>query len=311
MKILFVRSGNNGTDPITQNQGESLRKADCEVEFFNIVGKGIVGYLRNLFILSDVIKKTNPEIIHAHYVYSGILTSFSFSGKPVITSLMGSDVNNAGLFTLWLIRFFTRFVWGASIVKAKCMYDKLGCRNLFIVPNGVDLEVFKPIDKVYAQNKLSWSSRCYNILFPADPGRKEKNFELCQKAIDILKLKFPEVQLHFLVGITPSEVSLWYNAADVVILTSLSEGSPNVIKEAMACNCPIVSTDVGDVKEIIAHTEGCFITGFDPEEICEKTKLALKFGRRTLGRERIKNVSEEVIAKKILNVYSEVMGASQ
>jgi glycosyltransferase involved in cell wall biosynthesis len=193
MKILFVRSGNNGTDPITQNQGESLRREGIEIEFFNISGKGVWGYCRNLFILRDVVKMTNPDIIHAHYVFSGILTSFSFSGKPVVTSLMGSDVNNAGLFTLGLIKFFTRFIWNATIVKAKCMYDKLGYRNIFIVPNGVDLNMFKPVDRVYAKTILGRSSRNYNILFPADPRRKEKNFDLFQKAMNILKIKLPNV----------------------------------------------------------------------------------------------------------------------
>jgi teichuronic acid biosynthesis glycosyltransferase TuaC len=93
----------------------------------------------------------------------------------------------------------------------------------------------------------------------------------------------------------------------VVLLTSLWEGSPNVIKEAMACNTPIVSTDVGDVKEIIGKTEGCFITSFDPEDVSDKIKKALEFGKRTTGREDIKHLESGVVAKRIIAIYKNVL----
>ena len=102
-------------------------------------------------------------------------------------------------------------------------------------------------------------------------------------------------------------MSIYFNASDLVLLTSFWEGSPNVIKEAMACNVPIVSTDVGDVKEVIGKTEGCYITSFDPEDVAEKIKLALKFGKRTTGIEDIKHLESSLIAKKIIKIYKSVL----
>jgi len=89
----------------------------------------------------------------------------------------------------------------------------------------------------------------------------------------------------------------------MVILTSKFEGSPNVIKEAMACNCPIVSTDVGDVREVIGNTEGCFITSFEPEGVAKKIKLAIEFNKKTNGRDNITHLDEKVIAQRLIDVY--------
>ena len=100
---------------------------------------------------------------------------------------------------------------------------------------------------------------------------------------------------------------MYLNAADALVLTSLWEGSPNVIKEAMACNLPIVSTDVGDVKEVIGDTEGCYITSYEPSDVAGKIKLALDFGKRTNGREKIKHLEINTIAKRIIDVYNEVL----
>jgi glycosyltransferase involved in cell wall biosynthesis len=98
------------------------------------------------------------------------------------------------------------------------------------------------------------------------------------------------------------------SGVDVLILTSLFEGSPNVIKEAMACNCPIVSTDVGDVREVFGGIDGCYVSGPDPQDFAEKILEALSFNGRTAGRERIYYLDSEKIAKKISRLYKEVLG---
>jgi len=104
-------------------------------------------------------------------------------------------------------------------------------------------------------------------------------------------------------------VTAYLNAVDVLVLTSFSEGSPNVIKEAMACNCPIVATDVGDVREIIGDTEGCYIAGFDANDVAKKIQLALQFGKRTQGRNRLieLGLDSDTVAQKISSIYSNVL----
>ena len=108
MKVLFVRSGNNGIDPISTSQGKSLEKTGIKVLYFDIIGKGVTGYLRNIGKLRKYVKTHNPDIIHAHYSLSGIVATLIFAGIPVGVSLMGSDVLNADNHFKTLIKIFAK-----------------------------------------------------------------------------------------------------------------------------------------------------------------------------------------------------------
>lgn len=99
----------------------------------------------------------------------------------------------------------------------------------------------------------------------------------------------------------------FYNAADCLLMTSLMEGSLNVIKEALACNCPIVSTDVGDVRAFIANVSGCYLTSFDKHDIAAKLNEALSFNQRTKDSEAIKHLDSECIAEKLITIYKKVL----
>ncbi|MDZ7721981.1 MAG: glycosyltransferase [candidate division KSB1 bacterium] len=108
------------------------------------------------------------------------------------------------------------------------------------------------------------------------------------------------------------EVLDYLNAADVLLLTSRWEGSPNIIKEAMACNCPIVATDVGDIREVFGETEGCYLTSFDPQDVADKLKTALTFAEqygRTKGRQRIFAIGLDstTVARKLISIYEKVL----
>lgn len=307
MKVLFVRSGNNGLDPISQNQGESLSRAHIEMVYFDIIGRGAIGYLKNIFQMRKAIETEMPDIIHAHYSLSGFISTLVFYRKPVVVSLMGSDIKDSNQLGLFIIRIFARFFWSATILKTIKMKDRLKELKTYVIPNGVNLKLFNPIEKETARARLSWANNRKHILFGSDPIRAVKNHNLFKRSIDKLGLEDINFNTHYLKGIERDYVLLHYCAADVLVLTSYSEGSPNVIKEAMACNCPIVSTDVGDVREIISDTEGCYIASFDPEDVCRKIKAALLFGRRTNGRDKIKHLSDEIIARKLINIYEEVI----
>jgi len=303
MRVLIVCSGNskNGISPIVKNQVDSLKKKDLQIEYFLIKGKGLKGYIKNILPLKTYQKKNKFEIIHAHYSLSGIVASIA-GAKPLVVSLMGSDVEGTFFWRI-IIKIFNLLFWNAIIVKSTRMKTHLGIKTAFVIPNGVDFTVFKPSNKTLAQNKVNFNKKKH-IVFLADPQRKEKNFPLAKTAVKFLNNK--NCELNVIYNVEHSIIPVYINAADVILMTSLWEGSPNIIKEAMACNCPIVSTDVGDVKEIFGNTNGCFLTGFEPKDVAQKIKQALEFGKRTNGRSNIEHLESPKIADKIISIYNEI-----
>jgi len=304
MKILFISSGNvhDGISPIVLNQGKSLENEGIEVEFYTIIGKGFRGYLRNVVRIRSHLSKNKYDLIHAHYWLSGIIASLA-GARPLIVSLMGTEART-GRLSRAIIRHFSRNVWDHTIVKSSRIREELNLTKASILPNGIDLERFKPMTREEAKKNVVMGSGKF-ILFASDPSRSEKNYLLAEEAVRRAGIEKDQL---YVVNNQPHELmSYFMNAGDVLLLTSFWEGSPNVIKEAMACGLPIVSTDVGDVREVFDGTEGCYITSYDPDEIADKLKCALQFGRRTTGREKIKHLDEKIIAKKLTGIYTNLL----
>jgi teichuronic acid biosynthesis glycosyltransferase TuaC len=311
MKVLFVLSGNKDkSSNLVVNQAESIISYDKSIviEYFLVKGKGLTGYLKNIKPLKQKIRTFNPDVIHAHYSFCGILSFLSFSKKPIITSLMGSDLH---LKLHWrLVLFISSAFWNVTIVKSKAMLKKYLLSKTVVIPNGVSLDKYPEIGKEEARRLLGLETGKTFVLFLADPGRPEKNFQLAKKACELIKDKYMEL---LVVNHIPHEQTrLYYYAVDVLVLSSFYEGSPNVIKEAMVCNCPIVSTDVGDVSILFDGVQGNFISDFTPEVFSEKIKLAIVFARqhnRTEGRTRIMELGIDAgtIARKIYGIYSEAV----
>ncbi len=307
MKVLFVSSGNLRLkqNPIIINQAKSLEKHhNIRVYHYFIKGKGILGYLKNIPKLRKAIKSYKPDLIHAHYSFAGIISALS-TNKPIITSLMGSDINKPH-FIIAIIKIFSLYVWSCTIVKSEYMKKRINLPKAHVIPNGVDMDFFRPIENCCAQKKVNFAKNEKNILFIGDPARYEKNVELAYKACNLLE-KEVKAKISIVYNTDHKLIPYYLNASDVLLLTSRWEGSPNVIKEAMACNIPIVSTDVGDVKENIRNCNGCFIVDYDPMNIAESLKSALKTNKRTNGRELISHLKSELIANKVVDVYSHII----
>ncbi len=308
MKVLFVSSGNNYSEcPIAYNQANTIINFDTtiEIEHYRIVGKGLIGYLKNILPLRKKIKQFNPNVIHSHYSFSGYLTVLTFTNIPKVTSLMGSDVQLQGLWKC-VLRFFSWF-WDVVIVKSLDMKIKCGIKNALIIPNGVNLTQFDKIEKTIARKRLLLDKDKYYILFLADPSRPEKNYNLAKQAIDKLHSS-QNVSLLTVFNVPFSEIKYYFYAADVVLMTSKYEGSPNVIKEAMACNKPIVSTNVGDVKLLLNEISGCYIVDENPSNIALSIIKALEFNSETKGKKRLieLGIDSLSIASKIVNQYKKI-----
>lgn len=319
IRVLFVAS--RGKENIlVRNQATTLCKFNIIVDFF-AVQSGILNYLMSIVKLKKHLINNHYDLIHAHYGWCGIVSLFGKKREKLIVSFMGDDLvgslNRKYKYTFksklvsYLNIFFAKYFYDFNIVKSINLYEKLkGISNVEIIPNGVNLELFKSIDKSLARDKLSWEPDKKYIIFVTNPEREEKNFKLAEDAVK--RLDNASVILLPVFNIPNERLYLYYSAADLILLTSFHEGSPNVIKEAMACNCPIVSTDVGDIRWVIGDTEGCYITSFEPEEVAKKLQLALDFAERkgrTNGRDRIikLGLDSETIATKIINIYEKVL----
>ena len=301
--MLFVGSGNHGMiSPIIKSQGDSLVPINIEVSYYLIKGKGLRGYLCQIRPLRRYIKDNGFDLIHAHYSLSAFAASIA-GAKPLVVSLMGSDVKATRLYK-GLIRFFAwAFRWKEIIVKSKDMYDDLKLSQAKIVPNGVDLDLFKPLGRKECQLNLCWDVNKKHVLFPANPARQEKDFGLAKGSVALLG---SDVELHVFDNVDHQSTPMLFNAADAVLLTSKWEGSPNVIKEAMACCVPIVTTNVGDVSERLEGVEGCFVAQTrSPEELSILLSKAFLFNGPTKGREKIiaDGMSNCQIAERLLGIY--------
>lgn len=304
MKVLFVGSANrNGEpNPVVLNQGSSLIREGIDLRYYGVEGRGLKGYLGNIISLRKEITKLSPDVIHAHYVLSGVISSLA-GAKPLVVSLMGSDVLGG-----WPQRFISgilaRFFCDTCIVKTREMKDLLKINNVQVIPNGVDFSHYRPMPKDEALTVTGWDGTEINILFPSDPARPEKNFRLAEKSVEAMGND--RVRLQVLDKVPRDKIVFYLNAADVIVVTSKWEGSPNIVKEAMACNRPVVSTIVGDVEELFAGTEGCYAVRPDAQEIALSLNRAIGI-RETNGRDNIAGLDSKTIALRLLKIYSDLI----
>ena len=306
MKVLFVASGNKSVGRVSafvQSQYDSLQKEGLDMMMYPVVGHGWKGYAKNLLALRRLIKKDKPDVVHAHYSSCGYLVSLASLGlkTKTVVSILGSFPRKNR--KLKLVRFCVDHVWDATIVKSERTRSQLD-RDLPVIPNGVDIDRFTLIEQDKAREMVGFDKDKKYVIFVSNPSRPEKQFDLAQAAVE--RLNDETVELVPVFNKPHQEVVNYMCAADVLIMTSSSEGSPNVIKEAMACNCPIVVTDVGDVRWVMDGVEGTFVSNsFEAEELSGLLRKAMDFGARTKGRDRINSLglTASLVAQKILHVY--------
>ena len=306
MKVLFVASGNKSVGKVSafvQSQFDSLQEEGLQMVMFPVVGHGWKGYAKNLRSLRRLIKTEKPDVVHAHYSSCGYLASLASLGlkTKTVVSILGSFPRKSR--KLKLVRFCIDHVWDATIVKSERTKNQLD-RDLPVIPNGVNLDRFTIIDQEKAREIVGFEKGKKYVIFVSDPERPEKQFNLAQAAVN--QLNDRSVQLVPVYNKTHDEVVNYMCAADVLIMTSISEGSPNVIKEALACNCPIVMTDVGDGRWVTDGVEGTYVSSsFSPVEIAGVLEKALIFQTRTKGREKVLGLglASDQVAKRIIRIY--------
>ena len=305
MKVLIVANYNTGYfSPFVIEQMAALQNEGVQVDTYGIEGKGYIGYLRNVRNICRRIRDFQPDLIHAHYGLSGLCANLQRK-VTVVTTFHGSDVHSGGR-VLELSQMAMRLS-AYNIFVSKKMLEMSGYKksNACVLSCGIDLNTIHQVPKDMAREQLGWDKELDIGLFSGAFDNDIKNYPLAKAAVD----KLGDVKLIELKGYSREEVNLLMNAADCLLMTSHREGSPQVIKEAMACGTPIVSVDVGDVREVIGDTAGCYIAERNPDDIAAKIEMALAFNSKTKGRQRIIDLglSNDLVAKKLISIYHNVL----
>lgn len=331
MKILIV--GNNKPGhfaPFVEEQARALQLQGCEVVFFGVQGKGIMGYLRCLPTLMRAIKQHQPDLIHAHYGLSGLLANLQ-RRVPVVTTYHGSDINKPNVLRFSKIAMrlsaYNIFVSKRNIAIAIRRKGDKAMRRLgkySLLPCGVNLTDDQLTSRAEARKALGIVDDAKIVLFAGAFNNAVKDPALAQEAIDqcakftnglrvfndLKDLNDSALTLIELRGYTRAQVNQLMCAANCLLMTSKTEGSPQVIKEAMACGCPIVSVDVGDVAERVSGVEGCYVVSSrEPAAIAEALQQALAFSGKTNGRQRIieMGLSNEQVAERLMEIYERLL----
>ncbi|RZV10803.1 glycosyltransferase involved in cell wall biosynthesis [Natrinema hispanicum] len=285
-----------------EERGVSFSTLSVAGEVAADVDRSPTDYLRTIpRVITEA--RTGHDLIHAHYGLTGPLALAQFR-TPVVLSLWGSDVHGP---VAPISRLSAQFC-DEVVVMSEEMRTALGvdCR---VIPDGVDLERFQPEPQAQAKRRVGWDdSDAADVLFPYPPAREVKNHPRAERIVTVVdNLLERPVRLRTVHGVAHDAVADYMNAADALLLTSDSEGSPNSVKEALACNCPVVATDVGDVQERLAGVEPSHVASSD-EELVRGLIDVIERGERSNGREAAREVSIDRTADRMLAVYEAATG---
>lgn len=297
-------------------QIESLRRwgADCDVLFID-GQRSLAEYVRGVSRIRAALRRGRYDLVHYHYGLTAFFGCVAMprGGPPRVISYCGSDLlgnpdqNRRFPMKDHLIVWSSQLAapWGNGLItKTDEMRfrlwrarDRDRCR---VVPNGVDFGVFRPGSQEEARGVLGLSADAVYVLFPSNRNFARKRVELAREAVIALRARYPGARLLEVCGEPQERLLRYYQACDCVILTSKTEGSPNVVKEAMACRRPVVSVDVGDVRQLFRGAMGCYLADADPTDLARKLVAAISFGDSTNGREAIEHLSAANIARRIV-----------
>ena len=286
--------------PFVYEQGEALQRQGCVVKYFLVKGS----YLRAVKELKEEINSCHPDIVHAHYGLSAIPAELQDIAPVVTTFHNGETLNPIVNFATSLMSLRAKHViYVAPHIRQKLYFKAKECT---ILPCGIDLPII--IEKQVARQRLGFHPDKKYVLFGGAFENERKNAALLYEALTLLQRD--EIVVLDMKGLSREEVIMRMCACDCFCLPSKSEGSPQALKEAMACGLPIVATNVGDIEERIHDLPGCYLARTaDSSTIAGLLQQALSFNGRTQGRERIisQGLTNDLVAEKLIHIYNHVL----
>ena len=257
-------------------------------------------------VLSEV-ASADYDIIHTN---SGLAAPFALlqPQRPIVQTLWGTDLmgDYLGGYYSELLKYGLRG-FDEVIVRNDAMNKELG-GGAHVIPAGVDMAKFDEIPRADAQKEIGWEPGGRYVLFPYSPDNERKNYPLAQQVVDRANEQLAEpVELRTVSRVDHERIPYYLNASQALLLTSRLEGSPNTVKEALACNVPVVSTDVGDVRQRLDGVDVSMVAA-DPAALVDGLVAAVEAGGRCAGRQQVESLSWTRVSRRIIDVYEAVLG---
>ncbi len=284
--------------------------------------EGPSAYYRMGARLSAALREFAPDLVHV--MYGGVMAERIAKHRPpcpFLVTFHGSDLLGENL-SGWTRQLVSRYgIWCSKraaraaagiVVVARHLLRVLPRRTLRdkvrVLPCGIDLDRFRPMDPLECRHRLGWRGEAFHVLFASSNGDPVKRPWLARATVEASVRRGVPAELHQMTGVPNAEVPLWLNASDALLLTSAHEGSPTVVKEALACGLPVVSVEVGDVAERIDTIEGCHLARPDPTDLADKLILVRQRGQRLACRAHIQELGVRDVAQRLKNFYELLVG---
>jgi teichuronic acid biosynthesis glycosyltransferase TuaC len=276
--------------------------------------------------LREAFRQSGAELIHAQYgTITALAASYIAGSVPLIISLGGSDILGIPVLGLhWRLRgaLGKRFSFWAGaratalIVKSQNLFDALPAhfqKKTHILPNGVNTAVFSPLPKEACRSRLGWKTeeRIVVLYASGDGGDNQyiKNVPLAEAAVRLAEREIGPIRFEVFHGYPHAAVAELLNAADMLLMTSVHEGSPNIVKEAMACNLPVVTVRCGDVAERLEGVTPGGVYPYDAAELAKGIIAVMIAGRRSNGRQQLESqgLTAANVTRKLISLYSSLV----
>lgn len=313
---LYPTADNPAYGAFVRTQVEALKRAGVDLDLLVLQGKSRkLMYAKGIVQLRRRLATAPISLVHAHYGYVGMVARTQWK-VPVVVTYHGDDllgtvgpdgqIRAASRWTARAGRALGRMV-DAVIVQSEQMASKLEHARTYVIPHEVDLNTFQPVEQRRARVMLGLDPSKKYVLFAANPRIPVKRFPLARAAVDRVATRAHGVELVVIYAETQERLALYMSACDALVFPSYQEGSPNIVKQAMACNLPIVATDVGDVRKIIGDTEGCSICEPDAAAFADALCWTLERGQQTNGRQHVSHLDSPRVARQIIQVYEDLL----
>jgi teichuronic acid biosynthesis glycosyltransferase TuaC len=297
---MFPREDDPSYGVFVAEQLDALRAAGLEADRYFIEGfRSRLEYVKAVAALKKA--RRRYDVFHAHHTLTTLAALLAGVRPLVATVHEGAVAKNPRY------RRFARAVASRAdrvVAVSAAIARTLRPLACDVIPIGVDLSVFRPRDRAACRRELGLDAGPAYVLFPADPGRPEKRYDLAVAALALARENDSSLELLTLPPSSRAQVAAYFGAADVALVTSDFESGPLTVKEAVACGRPVVSRRVGDV-DFLARCDGCFVVGDDARAIADGIVAAA--GQNEVDAAAVREYELRTVTHRLANLYREVV----